>query len=125
LTPGDLDQMLDSINNLAQSGARSAARQALSDLENLLNNLRMSSRGAGGGPDGARGATRVCYELLQSPTRPRRQKQTAGYKRDGPERPTGPRPAGRTPLEARRRPGFFRDPSGSRRASSSRVPTQP
>jgi len=52
LTPGDLDQMLDSINNLAQSGARSAARQALSDLENLLNNLRMSSRGAGGGQSG-------------------------------------------------------------------------
>lgn len=48
LSEGDLDAMLDAIRDLAQSGARGAARQALSDLENLLNNLRLSSRGAGG-----------------------------------------------------------------------------
>lgn len=48
LTAGDLEDMLDAINNLAQSGARNAARQALSDLENLLNNLRLSSRGGAG-----------------------------------------------------------------------------
>lgn len=45
---GDLDQLLDSIRDLSQSGAQNAARQALSDLENILNNLRLSSRGQGG-----------------------------------------------------------------------------
>jgi uncharacterized protein (TIGR02302 family) len=54
LSEGDLDEMLDAIRNLAQSGARGAARQALSDLENLLNNLRFSSQGGGNG-EGAGG----------------------------------------------------------------------
>lgn len=57
LSQGDLDEMLDAIRNLAQSGARNAARQALSDLENLLNNLRFSSQGAGNG-EGAGGQGR-------------------------------------------------------------------
>lgn len=45
----DLDAMLDSIRDLAKSGAGNAARHALADLENLLNNLRLSNRG---GQDG-------------------------------------------------------------------------
>ena len=54
LSQSDLDQMLDSIRDLAQSGAANAARQMLSDLENLLNNLRLSQGGgAGGGMPGA------------------------------------------------------------------------
>lgn len=44
----DLDAMLDSIRDLARSGASNAARQALADLENLLNNLRLSGRPGGG-----------------------------------------------------------------------------
>ena len=49
LNPGDLDEMLDAIRDLSQAGAQNAARQALSDLENILNNLRLSSRGGGKG----------------------------------------------------------------------------
>lgn len=55
LSQGDLDDMLDAIRNLAQSGARNAARQALSDLENLLNNLRFSSQGGGQGAGSGEG----------------------------------------------------------------------
>ncbi len=49
LDQSDLDQMLDSIRDLAQSGAENAARQMLSDLENMLNNLRLSQGGQGNG----------------------------------------------------------------------------
>ena len=49
LEQSDLDQMLDSIRDLAQSGAENAARQMLSDLENMLNNLRLSQGGQGNG----------------------------------------------------------------------------
>lgn len=42
----DLDDMLDAIRDLSQQGANNAARQMLSDLENMLNNLRLS-QGAG------------------------------------------------------------------------------
>ncbi|MGE0181184.1 MAG: DUF4175 domain-containing protein [Parvularculaceae bacterium] len=52
LSAGDLQSMIDSIRDLARSGAQSAARQALDDLENLLNNLRLSGR-SGGGDSGA------------------------------------------------------------------------
>lgn len=52
LSQGDLDDMLDQIRNLAQSGARGAARQALSDLENLLKNLRLSAGAGGQGQSG-------------------------------------------------------------------------
>ncbi len=45
----NLDEMLDSIRDLAQSGAGAAARQMLSELENILNNLRLSQGGGGGG----------------------------------------------------------------------------
>ena len=49
LEQSDLDQMLDAIRDLAQSGAANAARQMLSDLENMLNNLRLSQGGQGSG----------------------------------------------------------------------------
>ncbi len=48
----NLDEMLDAIRDLAQSGAGNAARQMLSDLENILNNLRLSQGGAGGSGQG-------------------------------------------------------------------------
>ncbi|MEO1252288.1 MAG: DUF4175 family protein [Pseudomonadota bacterium] len=52
----NLDEMLDAIRDLAQSGAGNAARQMLSDLENLLNNLRLTQGGGPGGDGpGARG----------------------------------------------------------------------
>ncbi len=56
LDQSDLDDMLNAINDLAQSGATNAARQMLSDLENMLNNLRLSQGGQGSGSgEGASG----------------------------------------------------------------------
>jgi uncharacterized protein (TIGR02302 family) len=48
LESGELEQMLDQIRDLSQSGARGAARQALADLENILRNLRLSGGGGQG-----------------------------------------------------------------------------
>ncbi|VAV90244.1 Methyl-accepting chemotaxis protein [hydrothermal vent metagenome] len=55
LNQSDLDEMLDAIGDLAREGASNAARQMLSDLENLLNNLRVSEGGEGQGGAGAPG----------------------------------------------------------------------
>ncbi len=55
LGQSDLDEMLDAIKDLAQSGASNAARQMLSDLENLLNDLRLSQGGSSGGGQGEGG----------------------------------------------------------------------
>lgn len=52
LGQSDLDDMLDAIRDLAQSGAGNAARQMLSDLENLLDNLRVTRGGSGRGQEG-------------------------------------------------------------------------
>ncbi len=49
LERSDLDEMLDAIRDLSEQGAANAARQMLSDLENMLNNLRLSQGGQGNG----------------------------------------------------------------------------
>lgn len=54
VTAEDLDAMLDSVRDLAKSGAEGAARQALAELEQLLENLRAPG-GAGEGQAGAGG----------------------------------------------------------------------
>lgn len=46
--PDDLDRMLDSVRDLAKSGAQNAARQALQELQSILDNLQMSGRGQQG-----------------------------------------------------------------------------
>ena len=48
VTEADLDAMLDSVRDLAKSGAAGAARQALAELERLLENLRPPGRGGDG-----------------------------------------------------------------------------
>jgi uncharacterized protein (TIGR02302 family) len=53
LEQSDLDEMLDAIRDLSQQGANNAARQMLSDLENMLNNLRLSQNGSGQGNQGS------------------------------------------------------------------------
>ena len=55
LEQADLDQMLDQVRDLAKSGAQNAARQALSELENILDNLRMSGQSRPGGEGGQGG----------------------------------------------------------------------
>lgn len=49
LDQSDLDEMLDAIRDLSEQGAANAARQMLSDLENLLNNLQLTQGGSGSG----------------------------------------------------------------------------
>lgn len=65
----NLDEMLDAIRDLAQSGAGNAARQMLSDLENILNNLRLSQgsgtgSGQGQGSSGESGASGQAGDLI-------------------------------------------------------------
>ncbi|MCR4265512.1 TIGR02302 family protein [Nitratireductor sp. ZSWI3] len=51
LSQSDLERMLDQIEDLAKSGAHDQARELLSQLENMMNNLQAgrSQRGQGGG----------------------------------------------------------------------------
>jgi uncharacterized protein (TIGR02302 family) len=46
---GDLERMLDQIENLARSGARDQAQQLLSQLQNMMNNLQAGRPGQQGG----------------------------------------------------------------------------
>jgi uncharacterized protein (TIGR02302 family) len=51
VSPQDLQKMLDTIEKLAQSGANEAAQQMLSELENILRNLRPGAPQQGQGQD--------------------------------------------------------------------------
>jgi uncharacterized protein (TIGR02302 family) len=51
LSQRDLKNMLDRLENLARSGSRDAARQLLSELEQMMENLQMASPDANGGDD--------------------------------------------------------------------------
>lgn len=52
ISPQDLQKMLDRIEDLARTGSRDAARQLLSELDSLLQNLRPGGREmAGSNPD--------------------------------------------------------------------------
>lgn len=55
LGQSDLDEMLDSIQDLSQSGANNAARQLLSDLENILENMRLAQGSGDEGQEGSPG----------------------------------------------------------------------
>lgn len=50
VTPQDLQKMLDMIEKLAESGARDAAQQLLSELENILRNLQPGMNQQQAGP---------------------------------------------------------------------------
>jgi len=52
VTAEDLESMLDAVRDLAKSGAANAARQALAELESLLENLRAPGRSAAGAAGG-------------------------------------------------------------------------
>ncbi len=51
MSPRDLKNMLDRLENLARNGSRDAARQLLSELEQMMENLQMASPN-GNGDDG-------------------------------------------------------------------------
>lgn len=62
ISAADLDEMLNSVRDLAKSGAGDAARQALAELEHLLDNLRIA--GAGGRPSGQGGSAGEAGDLI-------------------------------------------------------------
>ncbi len=70
VTADDLDAMLNAVRDLAKSGAANAARQALADLEAVLDNLRApgGAGGAGeageGGQQGAGGQAGAVGDLI-------------------------------------------------------------
>jgi uncharacterized protein (TIGR02302 family) len=49
IRPGDLQRMLDQIENLAKSGSRDKAQELLSQLQNMMNNLQAGRPGQQGG----------------------------------------------------------------------------
>jgi uncharacterized protein (TIGR02302 family) len=51
LNQRDLKNMLDRLENMARSGSRDAARQLLSELEQMMENLQMASPDGNGGDD--------------------------------------------------------------------------
>ena len=51
LSQRDLKNMLDRLENMARSGSRDAARQLLSELEQMMENLQMASPGGNDGDD--------------------------------------------------------------------------
>src|SRR5581483_8051575 len=51
LSQRDLQNMLDRLQQLAQSGARDAARQLLQQLQQMMENLAMAQPGMNGGGD--------------------------------------------------------------------------
>jgi uncharacterized protein (TIGR02302 family) len=68
VTAEDLESMLDAVRDLAKSGAANAARQALAELESLLENLRAPGRSAagaaGGGKQGQGGQAGAVGDLI-------------------------------------------------------------
>jgi uncharacterized protein (TIGR02302 family) len=67
LTSRDLERMLDRARELAKSGQRDQARQLLSELQNMLENLRMARPGQGSqqGANEAQQMMRGMRELMQ------------------------------------------------------------
>ena len=67
VTSRDLQRMLDRAQELAKNGQREAARQLLSELQNILENLRMAGPGQGSqqGANEAQQMMRGMRELMQ------------------------------------------------------------
>ncbi|HUN51607.1 MAG TPA: TIGR02302 family protein, partial [Candidatus Sulfotelmatobacter sp.] len=64
LTQEDLQRMMDRARELAQSGARDAARDMLAQLQNILENLRQGRAGRGQGRQSGEQAMRRMNDLL-------------------------------------------------------------
>jgi len=63
ITKGDLDRMLDRIEKLGRTGSRDAAQQLLSELDDIVGNLR--PQGAGEGEGGENGPLDALSELMR------------------------------------------------------------
>ena len=64
ISPKDLQKMLDRIENMAKTGSRGAARQMLSELDNMLRNLR-PRMGRSGPPSAQEQALNELQELMR------------------------------------------------------------
>ncbi|HWU24759.1 MAG TPA: DUF4175 family protein [Rhizomicrobium sp.] len=62
INPQDLDALLKAIEQMAQTGSRSAAAQALALLQNLIENLQMAP---GGGKGGGFGTDKAVSDAIQ------------------------------------------------------------
>lgn len=90
LSPEDLDKLLKAIQQASQSGARGAAQQMLSMLQNLLENLHMQNGPGGSGSPGDKALSGAIQGLGDLMGRQRalmdktyRQQQGAGDPKDG------------------------------------------
>ncbi|HEY1838015.1 MAG TPA: TIGR02302 family protein [Rhizomicrobium sp.] len=90
ISPEDLDKLLKAIQQAAQSGARGAAQQMLSMLQNLLENLHMQNGAGGSGSPGDKALSDAIQGLGDLMGRQRalmdktyRQQQGAGDPKDG------------------------------------------
>lgn len=87
ITPKDLEAMLKAIQQLAQTGARAKAQELLSMLQNLLENMRPGSAGAGQGDKALSGAIQGLGDIIgrqrQLLDKSLRQGEGAGDPKDG------------------------------------------
>jgi uncharacterized protein (TIGR02302 family) len=90
MSRADIDAMLKAIQQMAQTGARGAAAEALAMLQNLIENLRPSTgSGGGGGPgdkalsDAIQGLGDLIGKQRQLMDKSYRQGQGAGDPKDG------------------------------------------
>jgi hypothetical protein len=90
ISPEDLDKLLKAIQQASQSGARGAAQQMLSMLQNLLENLHMQNGPGGKGSPGDKALSDAIQGLGDLMGRQRalmdktyRQQQGAGDPKDG------------------------------------------
>ena len=90
ISPEDLDKLLKAIQQASQSGARGAAQQMLSMLQNLLENLHMTQGKGGSGSPGDKALSDAIQGLGDLMGRERglmdktyRQQQGAGDPKDG------------------------------------------
>jgi len=101
ISPQDIDRMLNQAEQMARSGSKDAARQALAQLQDLLEALKTAKpgRGQGGSPGGK--AMRQMQDLAQQQQRlmdrSYRQNQRSGAGQPGPPGKDGQRGPGKQP----------------------------
>ena len=101
LSPQDIDRMLNQAEQMAKSGSKDAAREALAQLQDLLESLRTAKPGRGQGGSAGDKAMRQMQALAQQQQqlldRSYRQNQRNAAGQPGPPGKDGQRGAGKQP----------------------------
>lgn len=101
LTPQDIDRMLNQAEQMARSGSKDAARQALAQLQDLLESLKTAKPGRGQAGSPGDKAMRQMQDLAQQQQklldRSYRQNQRNAAGQPGPPGKEGQRGAGKQP----------------------------